>query len=62
MAFATIVTNCDKAHSLHIAHLIIIGFTVLYIFITNGTTTATATNMHVIYERNYSVELLFLPS
>lgn len=43
MAFATIVTNCDKAHSLHIAHLIIIGFAVLHILTTNITTTATAT-------------------
>jgi hypothetical protein len=44
MAFATIVTNFDIAHSLHIAHLIIIGFTVVYILTTNATTTGTATN------------------
>ena len=50
MAFATIVTNCDKAHSLHITHFIIIGFTVLHILITKAatTTTGTATSMHVI--------------
>lgn len=48
MAFATIVTNCDKAHSLHIAHLIIIGFAILYIITSNAATAATATTLHVI--------------
>jgi hypothetical protein len=38
MALATIVTNCDKAHSLHVAHLIIIGFAILYILTTNAAT------------------------
>jgi hypothetical protein len=48
VALATIVTNCDKAHSLHVAHLIIIGFAILYILTTNAATTATATTLHII--------------